>query len=70
MATYKEIQEYIKINYNFVPKTCWIAHMKEVYGLPVNIASNRYSLHNRKYPCPIDKQSAIYDAFKYFNMIS
>lgn len=29
MATYKQIQEYLKYNYGFVPKTCWIAHMKE-----------------------------------------
>ena len=33
MATYKEIQAYVKEKYGFQPKTCWIAHMKEVCGI-------------------------------------
>lgn len=33
MATYKEIQKYVKDIHGFVPKTCWIAHMKEVCGI-------------------------------------
>lgn len=32
MATYKEIQEYIEITYNFTPKTCWIAIRKNWHG--------------------------------------
>ena len=43
MATYKEIQEYVKDKYGFQPKTCWIAHMKEVCGLPVKVAVNEKS---------------------------
>ena len=35
MATYEEIQDYIKQKYGFTPKTCWIAHVKEICGLPV-----------------------------------
>ena len=42
-ATYKEIQEYAKVNYGFVPKTCWITHMKEVCGIAVKNAPNRIS---------------------------
>jgi len=33
MATYKEVQEYIKKKYGFIVKTCWIAHVKEMCGL-------------------------------------
>lgn len=43
MATYKEIQGYVKETYGFSPKTCWIAHMKEVCGIPVKNAPNRIS---------------------------
>lgn len=46
MATYKQIQEYVKYNYGFVPKTCWIAHMKEVCGIYVKKAPNRISPEN------------------------
>lgn len=33
MATYKQIQEYVKEAYCFVPKTCWIVYMKGALGL-------------------------------------
>lgn len=69
MATYKEIQEYVKGKYGFQPKTCWIAHMKEVCGLPVKVAPNRYSLDKREKPCPPEKQDAIRDAFRHFEML-
>ena len=69
LATYKEIQEYVKGKYGFQPKTCWIAHMKEVCGLPVKVAPNRYSLDKREKPCPTEKQDAIRDAFRHFEML-
>ena len=69
MATYKEIQEYVKSKYGFTPKTCWIAHTKEVCGLPIKIAANRYSIGSRVVPCPPDKIRAIKDAFSHFRMI-
>ncbi len=69
MATYKQIQEYLKYNYGFVPKTCWIAHMKEVCGIYVKKAPNRISPDKREKPCPIDKQKYIKKAFEHFNMI-
>lgn len=31
MATYKQIQEYIKQKHGYIPKSCWIAHMKESF---------------------------------------
>lgn len=69
MATYKEIQEYVKTNYGFIPKTCWIAHMKEEKGIPVKVAHNRYQTDKREKPCPNNKQTAIIEAFEYFGML-
>ncbi len=69
MATYKEIQEYVKRKYGFIPKTCWIAHMKELCSIYVSVAPNRHSINKREHPCPIDKQPAIKEAFSYFKMI-
>jgi len=69
MATYKEIQEFVKIKYGFTPKTCWIAHTKEICGIPVRIAPNRYSKNNRVVPCPPDKIQAIRNAFIHYGMI-
>ena len=69
MATYKEIQSYVKAEYGYVPKTCWIAHMKEICGLPVKIAPNRYSSDKREKPCPPDKMESIKSAFVHFKML-
>lgn len=69
MATYKQIQEYIRDTYGYLPKTCWIAHMKEVCGLHPRMAQNRYSINSRTNPCPTDKQAAIKKAFDHFHMI-
>jgi hypothetical protein len=69
MATYVEIQAYVKSKYGFVPKTCWIAHAKEICGIPVKEAPNRLDLDTRANPCPRDKLFAIKEAFRYFGMI-
>ncbi len=69
MATYKQIQEYIKDVYGYSPKTCWIAHMKEVCGLQPKVSPNRYSVNERTHPCPVDKQDNIKETFIHFNMI-
>jgi len=69
VATYTEIQEYVKANYGYTPKTCWIAHSKEIYGLTPKTASNRKDLERREYPCPVDKQEDIRAAFLHFGML-
>ena len=69
MATYKEIQSYVKDQFGYVPKTCWIAHMKEICGLPVKTAPNRYSVDKREMPCPLDKMDSIKNAFHNFKML-
>lgn len=69
MATYKQIQEYIKKKHGFVSKTCWIAYAKEIAGLPVGQAHNRKNPIEREEPCPPAKLPAIMDAFRHFEMI-
>jgi hypothetical protein len=64
MATYKQIQEYIKINYGITPKTCHIAHVKEICGLPLRKAWNRQT--QRKYHCPPELIPKIKKAFVVF----
>ncbi len=55
-------------NHGFEPKTCWIAHCKELFGLPVDRASNRQG-DERVEPCPLEKQLPIKQAFRYFGML-
>jgi len=69
MATYKEIQNYVKQKYGFKPETCWIAHAKEKCGIPMRRAPNRIDPDKRVKPCPEDKFHAIKNALKHFGMI-
>ena len=70
MATYKEIQNYVKTKYRVSIKPCWIADMKEKHKIITRVAPNRISLHKRVYPCPIQHEKKIEEALKYYNMIS
>lgn len=68
-ATYRDIQSWVKARYGFVPKTCWIAHCKELAGLPVKRAPNRHG-NTRAVPCSNEgKRSAIFAAFRHFGMV-
>ena len=69
MATYKKIQEYVKKQNGFVPKPCWIAHVKEICGLSPKISPNRRDINVRQVPCPDEKINIIKDAFRHFGMI-
>lgn len=69
-TTYQEIQKWVKQHHGFSPKSCWIAHCKELCGLPVGIAPNRQTTEERVEPCPPDKQVAIKQAFRHFGMLS
>ncbi len=55
MATYKQIQDYVKNTHGYTPKTCWIAHMKEICMLNPKVSPNRYSLKSRTNPCPSER---------------
>lgn len=69
MATYKEIQDYVKATYGFVPKSCWIAHMKEICEIPVKIAPYRISPNKREKSCPPEKMNHNKEAFVHFDML-
>ena len=68
MATYKEIETWIWNRYGWKPKTCWIAHCKELAGLPRRDARNRYG-RKRQVLCPPAKRGAILEAFRHFRML-
>ena len=59
--TYKEIQDFIKNKHNKTVKTCWIAHAKEIYGLPLKPSPRRNK--PRVYPCPDWALPLIKEAF-------
>lgn len=69
MATYEDLQIWIKSQYGFTIETCWIAHVKEICGLPLGKAHNRKSQTERLKPCPPDKIEPIKVAFRHFGMI-
>lgn len=69
MATYREIEDYVRTQDGFVPKTCWIAHVMSDYELTTRRAPNRISATRRKYPCPEVKRPAIIAALRHFGMI-
>ena len=66
MATYEEIQKFVKERYNTTVKTCHIAHAKEILGLPVKRSWRRTG--ERKYKVSNTKLKYIDDAFRYFKM--
>ncbi len=68
MATYKQIQAWVRQEYGFTPKTCWIAHVKGLSGLPMRRAPNRRGLE-RANPCPHEKVEPIRTALRHFGML-
>ncbi|MEF2547513.1 hypothetical protein VQ045_10120 [Aurantimonas sp. E1-2-R+4] len=64
MATYKQIQQYVKATNGFTPKTCWIAHVRSDHGMTTRQAANRYAANRRAHPCPPEKRQAIEDALR------
>jgi hypothetical protein len=59
MATDAQIQKFVQRHHGFVPKTGWIAHVKEVHGIPTLRAANRARRHRDIEPCPPEKREAI-----------
>jgi hypothetical protein len=68
LATDLEIQKWVAQYHGFVPDPAWIAHCKQLSGLPVE--NVRLYQEARFHPCPLDKQPAIRQAFRYFGMLS
>jgi len=69
MATYKQIQDWIRNTYGFTAQTCHIADVKRKCGLPVRLAHNRIDPNNPVKPCPPEKVEPIRKALRHFNMI-
>ena len=63
MPTYREVQDAVRRDYGFVPKTCWIADVKTAMGLPVRRAPNRLG-PDRVNPCPQSKRNTIAEAIR------
>jgi hypothetical protein len=69
MATYRQIQEWVREKKHYAPKTCWIAHVLSDHGLTVRSAPNRPFRKPRRQPCPDTKRPDIELALRHFKMI-
>jgi hypothetical protein len=69
MATDGEIQRFVQGRHGFIPKAGWIAHVKEVHGIPTLRGANRAHRDRKVEPCPPEKREAIEEAFRHFGMM-
>jgi hypothetical protein len=69
MATDPEIQKFVQRHHGFIPKIGWIAHVKEVHGVPTRRGANRARRDRDSEPCPPEKREAIEEALRHFGMI-
>jgi hypothetical protein len=65
-ATDQEIQKWVSREHGFVPQCFWIAHCKELYGVKAAPGESRHDWQM----CPMDKRTAIKQAFHHFGMIT
>ena len=56
MATDGEIKKFVQRHQGFVPKVGWIAHVKEVHGIPTMRGANRARRNRKVEPCPPEKR--------------
>ena len=69
MATYKDIIDAVLKSHKRWVHTCWIAHVKEINGLRVRRAPNRFPGKNRSNPCPDWARPLIEKALKLYKVI-
>jgi hypothetical protein len=69
MATDTEIQKFVQHHHGFIPKTGWIAHVKEIHGIPTLRAANRVRRGRDIEPCPAEKREAIEEALRHFGVL-
>ena len=69
MATYKDIQNYIRNSFGINVATCHIADAKRKLGMCVRIAPNRRRIDNLVKPCPGNYLPFIKQALEYFGDI-
>lgn len=70
MATYKQIQDDVRQRHGQSVKTCWIAHVKDLNGLPMRTAPNRQSPTERACPCPPNIRPLIEQSMRELGVLS
>ena len=69
-ATYEEIKAYVWEKHNMKVSSLYISQVKRKCGLEVGQNYNLSKSENPKVPkCPAEKEAAIMDALKHFQMI-
>lgn len=69
-ATYQEIKEYVLKHSGLAVSNLYISQVKRKLGLEVSESYNKpKSLRTKTPVCPPNKESAIIDALKHFNMV-
>ena len=69
-ATYQEIKDYVKEKTGLTVSTLYISQIKRKCGLEVGQNYNLPKTEvSRQSKCPPEKEEAIREAFKHFNMI-
>ncbi len=69
MATDAAIQRFVQRHHGFIPKTGWIAHVKEVHGISTLRGAKGARRDRDIEPCPPEKREAIEEALRHFGMI-
>ncbi|WP_242873530.1 23S rRNA methyltransferase [Eubacterium barkeri] len=69
-ATYNNIKQYVFNKYGFKVSNLYIAQVKEKCGIKERENYNKPKNDDSKQPiCPMEKEEAIKDAFRHFQMI-
>ena len=70
-ATYAEIKDYVKEKYGLSISSLYIAQIKDMVGLDKRLNYNHGpgKTDGRTLVCPPEKEEAIMDAFRHFNLI-
>ena len=69
IATYEEIKTYILEKYGMKVSSLYIGQIKDRVGIKERINYNVGKGRSKVPTCPIEKEYAIVDAFKFFGMI-
>ena len=69
IATYKEIKAYILEKYGMKVSSLYIGQVKDRVGMKERINYNIGSGKSKMPTCPIEKEHAIVEAFKFFGMM-
>lgn len=68
--TYQKIKQYVLEHTGLKVSSLYVAQVKQKCGLDMRLNYNQSKSENAKQPvCPKEKEDAIMDALKYFNMI-